>query len=219
MRQRQFTQSHPRPRPPVTKVHPAIPPMDSLFTTGLGLTIRAAVNSLTSHAELSASVVGICEGFLLFHSRPGTPSYDPSFHPYLAYGIRVFLDLLYTQSFVRMVIVMLFTGLGIVFADVLSVGFTNGQPPTRRLRSTRGRTTRTHISNPEPVIEHRRRSRVVKSSELPLDVPRLRQGPKPPLVPQVVHIESVLSSEPPLEEVRGSLLPLATVRTTELISD
>lgn len=41
-----------------------------------------------------------------------------SFDPYVAYGVRLFIDFLFTESLVRLVLVLVWTGLGVIFADI-----------------------------------------------------------------------------------------------------
>lgn len=90
--------------------------MDSLFAIGLGLGIRLLVD-VVSHQDfrLGGTLVGLWEGVVLYHFLNKMPhSYDP----YVAYGIRLFVDFLFTESLYRMAVVILWTGLGTIMADV-----------------------------------------------------------------------------------------------------
>ena len=144
--------------------------MNPLFSISLGAAARLAVNAIVADSRLGASLVGFLEGFILYHSRPGTPSFNASSNPYAAYGLRILVDLLYTRSFIRMAIVLLWTGLGIVLADVYQFFFDDGRSRTHKShtssKDTKDRTGRS--SKPiEAVVERHRSSRTHKSSEIP----------------------------------------------------
>ncbi|TFK44238.1 hypothetical protein BDQ12DRAFT_7346 [Crucibulum laeve] len=90
--------------------------MDSIFAIGSGLGLRYVVDSVSHHDfKLTGTLVGLWEGVVLLHFVKKMPS---SFDPYVAYGVRLFVDLLVTESFARLVLVIVWTGLGMVLADI-----------------------------------------------------------------------------------------------------
>ena len=151
--------------------------MNPLFSISLGTAVRLAVNAIATDIRLEASLVGVSEGFILYHSRPGTPSFIPSSNPYAAYILRIFVDLLYTRSFIKMAIVLLWTGLGIVLADVYRSFFDDGRSRTHKSRTTskdtKDKTGRS--SKPVEAVVERHRS---SPSEIPGPT---RRPPRPNL--------------------------------------
>ncbi|KAL4242673.1 hypothetical protein ABKN59_011580 [Abortiporus biennis] len=89
--------------------------MDSLFAIGVGLGFRAILDAVTNHNTKATALVGIWEGVVLNHFLVKLPT---SFDPYVAFGFRLFVDFLFTESLARMTIIVLWTGLGMVFADL-----------------------------------------------------------------------------------------------------
>ncbi|KAL6300455.1 hypothetical protein BKA93DRAFT_829049 [Sparassis latifolia] len=90
--------------------------MDNLFAIGVGLALRAVIDSITHHNHrVNGSLVGLWEGAVLHHFLAKFPS---SFDPYVAFGFRLFIDLLVTESLTRMTIVILWTGLGMLLSDL-----------------------------------------------------------------------------------------------------
>jgi len=93
--------------------------MDSIFAIGLGLTLRLVVDVVSHHdLRLGGTLVGLWEGVVMLHFLKKMPS---SFDPYVAYGVRLFVDFLFTENIARMVVVLLWTGMGMVLADVMPV--------------------------------------------------------------------------------------------------
>lgn len=94
--------------------------MDNLIAIGLGLGLRLVVDITTDHnVKVGASIVGLWEGFVMDHFLEKTPRSSPSsFDPYIAYGIRLFVDFFLTESLWRLGIVLLWTGLGMVLAAI-----------------------------------------------------------------------------------------------------
>lgn len=93
--------------------------MDSLLAIATGLLLRAVVSSVT-HDDLrtSCTLIGVWEGIVLMHFLNKMPrSYDP----YVAYGVRLFIDFLWTESLYRLVVVLLWTGMGMVLADITPI--------------------------------------------------------------------------------------------------
>ncbi|KAF4598058.1 hypothetical protein EYR38_006452 [Pleurotus pulmonarius] len=93
--------------------------MDSLLAIATGLVLRAVV-SIVTHDDLrtSCTLIGVWEGIVLMHFLNKMPrSYDP----YVAYGVRLFIDFLWTESLYRLVVVLLWTGMGMVLADITPI--------------------------------------------------------------------------------------------------
>ncbi|KAH7920148.1 hypothetical protein BV22DRAFT_981736, partial [Leucogyrophana mollusca] len=84
--------------------------MDSIFAIGVGLALRLVVDVVSNHDNrVGGTLVGLWEGVVLHHFSQKMPrSYDP----YIAFGFRIFVDFLFTESLQRMAIVVLWTGLG-----------------------------------------------------------------------------------------------------------
>ncbi|CAA7261862.1 unnamed protein product [Cyclocybe aegerita] len=90
--------------------------MDSIFAIGAGLGVRFVVDAATRHNfKLSGSLVGLWEGVVLLHFLKKMPR---SNDPYIAYGVRLFVDFLVTESVARFVVVLIWTGMGMVLADI-----------------------------------------------------------------------------------------------------
>ncbi|KAJ3817770.1 hypothetical protein EV361DRAFT_775733, partial [Lentinula raphanica] len=98
--------------------------MDNLFSIFFGLSLRFIVTLVTtpdsslnpdppskyiSSVKLIGSLVGLWEGIVLLHF---TQKYPRSYDPYVAYAVRMFVDLLVTEDMQRMMLVLLWTGLG-----------------------------------------------------------------------------------------------------------
>ncbi|KAI0687902.1 hypothetical protein BC835DRAFT_372336 [Cytidiella melzeri] len=89
--------------------------MDNLVAIGAGLGLRALIDAVAHETVQATALVGLWEGVVLNHFMGKFPS---SIDPYLAFGLRQFVDFLFTQSLMRTMIVMLWTGLGMLLADV-----------------------------------------------------------------------------------------------------
>ncbi|OCH93727.1 hypothetical protein OBBRIDRAFT_789931 [Obba rivulosa] len=90
--------------------------MDNLFAIGVGLALRAVIDVVSNHNQrINGSLVGLWEGAVLHHFLYKFPS---STDPYVAYAFRLFVDFLFTTSLSRMAIVVLWSGLGVLLADV-----------------------------------------------------------------------------------------------------
>lgn len=77
--------------------------------------MRALIDSISHNNYRAFALVGLWEGIVLNHFVVKLPS---SFDPYLAFGFRLFVDFLYTESLTRMTVIVLWTGLGMLFADI-----------------------------------------------------------------------------------------------------
>lgn len=90
--------------------------MDSIFAIAAGLAVRFVIDVVSHHdVKLTGTLVGLWEGVVMQHFLRKMPA---SFDPYVAYGVRLFIDFLFTESVPRMVLVLVWTGMGIILADV-----------------------------------------------------------------------------------------------------
>ncbi|KAJ7495834.1 hypothetical protein B0H11DRAFT_2000797 [Mycena galericulata] len=90
--------------------------MDGVYSIVAGLVLRIVVDAATFHnIKLSGTLVGLWEGVVLLHYVNKAPS---STDPYLAYGVRLFVDFLVTESVFKLVVVLLWSTMGMVLADV-----------------------------------------------------------------------------------------------------
>ena len=69
--------------------------MDSVIAIGLGLGLRALLDAVTNDVYKSSALVGIWEGVVLNHFLTKMPK---SYDPYVAFGVRLFVDFLFTES-------------------------------------------------------------------------------------------------------------------------
>jgi len=128
--------------------------MNSLFATGLGLSVRVGVDAVSPYNfRIGASVVGLCEGIILYNSRPGISPFNPSLNPYTAYGLRIVIDYLWTQSFVRIAIILLWTGLGLVLSDTIQASSSYDHHRSAKTRSERTRKSRSHHFETLPPLD------------------------------------------------------------------
>ncbi|EIW63262.1 uncharacterized protein TRAVEDRAFT_161434 [Trametes versicolor FP-101664 SS1] len=90
--------------------------MDNLVAIGVGLGLRALIDTLTNHNHrLNGSLVGLWEGAILRHF---ISKYPASIDPYVAYGFRLLIDLLWTTSWMRLFITILWSFMGMLLSDV-----------------------------------------------------------------------------------------------------
>lgn len=90
--------------------------MDSIFAIGFGLGLRFVVDAVSHHDfKLTGTLVGLWEGIILLHFLKKMPK---STDPYVAYAVRLFVDFLCTESVARLVLVLIWTGMGMVLADI-----------------------------------------------------------------------------------------------------
>ncbi|KAF8629136.1 hypothetical protein AX17_005722 [Amanita inopinata Kibby_2008] len=93
--------------------------MDSLFAIGLGLSVRYVIDIVSHHdSKVTGTLVGMWEGVVLSHFLKKMPK---SFDPFIAYGVRLFIDFLYSGSIARFILVVVWTGLGVILADIVPV--------------------------------------------------------------------------------------------------
>lgn len=89
--------------------------MESVLAIGVGLGLRIVVDAATDDHRVGGVLVGLWEGVVLNHFVRKMPR---SFDPYIALAFRVFVDFLFTQSLSRMALVVLWTLVGMLLADV-----------------------------------------------------------------------------------------------------
>ena len=90
--------------------------MDSIYAIGAGLGLRFVVDTVSRHNfKITGTLVGLWEGVILLHFLKKMPK---STDPYVAFGVRLFIDFLITESVSRLVLVLIWTGMGMVLADV-----------------------------------------------------------------------------------------------------
>ncbi|KAK7037979.1 hypothetical protein R3P38DRAFT_2903743 [Favolaschia claudopus] len=90
--------------------------MDGVYSILAGLGVRVVVDAATwSNVKLSGTLIGLWEGVVLLHYVKKAPG---STDPYLAYAVRLFVDFLVTESVFKLVIVLLWSTMGMVLADI-----------------------------------------------------------------------------------------------------
>lgn len=91
--------------------------MESFYSIGLGLGLRFLIDTATKYHGLRVHgiLIGLWEGIVLNHFVRQFPS---SFDPYIAFAFRMLIDMILTRNVSRMTVVILWTGLGMVLADV-----------------------------------------------------------------------------------------------------
>ncbi|KAF9527366.1 hypothetical protein CPB83DRAFT_723810, partial [Crepidotus variabilis] len=84
--------------------------MDSIFAIGAGLGLRFLVDTASRHSfKITGTLVGLWEGVILLHFLKKAPR---SSDPFIAFGVRLFIDFLVTESVGRLVLVIIWTCLG-----------------------------------------------------------------------------------------------------------
>ena len=90
--------------------------MESIFAISLGFALRLVVVAASHYNDrIGGSLVGLWEGAVLYHFLEKWPM---SFDPYVGLGFRLLVDFLFTENLYRLFIVLLWTGLGFILADV-----------------------------------------------------------------------------------------------------
>jgi hypothetical protein len=128
--------------------------MDTILSIVTGFGLRLFLGGLEEPlGRTSPALLGLWEGAVVHHL-----SSDPqSFDHYLAYGLRIVVDLFFTQSISRMVVVLLWTALGMVASEAVNPTPLKGSK--RRHRSNRSRSVPTHIrvyqppATPQPQLQ------------------------------------------------------------------
>ena len=90
--------------------------MDSIYAIGAGLGLRFVVDAVTRHDfKITGTLVGLWEGVILLHFMKKMPR---SSDPFVAFAVRLFIDFIITESISRFVLVVIWTGMGMVLADI-----------------------------------------------------------------------------------------------------
>ncbi|KAJ6594302.1 hypothetical protein B0H19DRAFT_1012494 [Mycena capillaripes] len=90
--------------------------VDVAYPMVAGLALRVVLDAATLHSvRLSGTLIGLWEGVILLHYLRRCKSADPA---YLGYAVRVLVDFGFTESVFRLVVVLLWTTVGMVLADV-----------------------------------------------------------------------------------------------------
>ena len=90
--------------------------MDSIYAIGAGLGLRFVVDTVTRHDfKITGTLVGLWEGVILLHFMKKMPR---SSDPLIAFAVRLFIDFIITESISRFVLVVIWTGMGMVLADI-----------------------------------------------------------------------------------------------------
>src|ERR1700722_2810760 len=91
--------------------------MDSLSVTMLGFAVRFFVKSATrGNIRYSTSLAGLWEAAVLHH----LDTQRQSIYRYVAYAFRISVDLFFTEGLIRTVLILLWTGLGVVLSDTVA---------------------------------------------------------------------------------------------------
>lgn len=81
-----------------------------------GLALRIVIDAATFHdVKLSGTLIGLFEGVVLIFYLKNRKASEPA---YLAYAVRVLVDFWVTESIFKLVVVLLWTTMGMVLADV-----------------------------------------------------------------------------------------------------
>ena len=91
--------------------------MDSLTALASGLLLRFCIDTVGRYDfKLTGTLVGLWEGVVLLHFLKKAPR---SSDPYIGFGLRLFVDFMFTESIARLVLVCIWTALGMVLADIV----------------------------------------------------------------------------------------------------
>ena len=90
--------------------------MDHLLAIGLGLSVRFVIDFASRNDfKVVGTLVGLWEGMVMLHFVQRSPK---SWDPYLAFAIRLILDLFLTESIARFTLTLVWSCLGMILADV-----------------------------------------------------------------------------------------------------
>ena len=90
--------------------------MDSVYAIVAGLGLRFVVDTVSRHDfKITSTLIGLWEGVILLHFLKKLPK---STDPYVAFAVRLFIDFVVTESIARLVLVLTWTGMGMILADV-----------------------------------------------------------------------------------------------------
>lgn len=100
--------------------------MDNFLAIGLGLAVRHVVHALSrADPRMTGTLVGMWEGAVLAHLLKKSRG---TLDPLLGYTVRLFVDYYLAENFTRLVLIIVWTGLGVILADIapalwVDVGF------------------------------------------------------------------------------------------------
>jgi hypothetical protein len=129
--------------------------MDTLLTIIAGLGFRLLVDSISDNLKLAASLVGLWEGFVVYHYLSNKRF---SLDPPIAYAFRLFVEFIFTRDSTRTLLVLLWTALGMGLSEVAATALVE----RRRPRNKSPHLLRTHPSR--RVVDSRVRFHPIRSS-------------------------------------------------------
>ncbi|KAK0459858.1 uncharacterized protein EV420DRAFT_1642041 [Desarmillaria tabescens] len=200
--------------------------MDSIFAIGFGLALRFVVDTVgRNNLKLTGTIIGLWEGIVLLHFLQKMPY---SFDPYVGYAVRLFIDFLFTESITRLLLVVVWSGLGVVLADVAPGIWhdTGMRKAWHRLRRelfllTRSVPTLTPFTKPRIVRFSPSRTASIISSATFTPVPRAPKRPVPGFFPGEVsetETQSSLSGSSPASPPVSLSVPIHDTDTESLAS-
>jgi len=146
--------------------------MDVIIATVAGLAFRLYLNNLDG--PLTPAFLGLCEGALVRY----LPIQSSSLDHYLACGLRIVVDLFFTENITRMILVILWTAITVIASDTLS--------PISHKRSRRYIVAHTHTPQPRHL-----------TTPSPLNPP-LPSTPLPHLSPNMIPTQMTHDQPPSL---------------------
>jgi hypothetical protein len=138
--------------------------MDSLLTTVLGLGVRIFIQfTMRGNLRLGTPLVGLWEGIVLHHyDKQKTAAFDH----YIAYAFRIVVDLCFTESLSRTLLILLWTDLGIVLSHiVMSVNHDQKRTKSRPARTTLSRPSK-QAGHSRPRVDSAKDQRLSRSDNI-----------------------------------------------------
>lgn len=167
--------------------------MDNLFAIGFGLGLRFVIDNVTHHDfKLTSILVGLWEGVVTLHFLRKMPR---SLDPYIAYATRLLVDFLVTENLSRLILVVVWTGLGMILADITPAIWhdVGGRRKWRRVRRDLYYMTRSIPTLP-PIFP---RARVVRFSPVTRPTEISESVSTPTVASQASKPGAVASALPP----------------------
>ncbi|KAH6906311.1 hypothetical protein BKA70DRAFT_1105518, partial [Coprinopsis sp. MPI-PUGE-AT-0042] len=93
----------------IARIHSPFSDHALSYKNDLSSTLANIDSASRSSLRLTSALVGVWEGVVTLHFLKKMPN---SFDPYIAYGVRLFIDLIVTESLERLVVVVIWTVLG-----------------------------------------------------------------------------------------------------------
>ncbi|KAF8902927.1 hypothetical protein CPB84DRAFT_1846057 [Gymnopilus junonius] len=186
--------------------------MDSISAIAFGLGLRFLVDTVGKYDfKLTGTLVGLWEGVIMLHFLKKMPK---SSDPYIGFGVRLFIDFLFTESVARLVLVLIWTALGMVLADIAptlweEVGLERTWRHLRRDMYTLSKMVPTVAFFPPPRTVRFSPSRQPSTiTEAPTDVDVPTQGPSSVVVddPSIITTEQT-PVDPAVRETLRRRLP------------